>query len=175
MMRNRAKIADYALDTRGASAVEFVLVFPWFIFFVLLILEIGLFFFATSTVEQAVHNYSRKIIELQQKGRARDHAIALRDEITVFLERSQFKSFRFELGYATPTTNFSRKVTRNRLDPKFLEDRTTPFYLRMVVQRPSFVRSVFEPLWAVVGDSEIGGLFSPIDILIINPFPPVDS
>lgn len=160
----------YLKNSSAASAVEFVLVFPWFIFFVLVIIEIGLFFYTTSTVEQAVHNYSRIVAELDQRGRTRDHRRAIEEEILSFVGRGLVNSFRFELGYARPDSNFTKQLTMNWVDPKFLEDRQTPFYLRVVVQRPSFVYGVFRPLWALIGDPAIGGIFSPIDVLIVNPF-----
>lgn len=162
---------NYLGNCRAASAVEFVLTFPFFILFILVIAEIGLFYFATSAVEQGVHNYSRQLALSVKRDRGITYVYGVRDEIAKFVGPRLIKSFQFEIGHATGDVDLSKPLTRSWVDQKFSVDRNVPLYLRVVVMRPSFFYGIFRRLWRIIGDPQIGGLFSPIDVLIVIPFP----
>ncbi len=114
-MRFSIPFQNYVRDRKAAAAVEFVLVFPWFIFFVLLTAELGLFFFTSSTVEQAIHNYSRKIATMEVRQLTAAHADAIEQEILTFVGAEYppiVQSWRRNWDRITPFFDYSPEIRR---------------------------------------------------------------
>ena len=169
-MRLVGLFRSYIGNCRAASTVEFVLTFPLFFFFILVIAEIGLFFFATSVVEQGVHNYSRQLALKLKREKITTYSHGIGEEIGTYIGPRLVKSYKFEIGQATGHVDLSKPLKRSWVDRKFATDRNVPLYLRVVVSRPTVLHGLFRPIWRVIGNPKNGGLFSEIDILIVIPF-----
>lgn len=164
----------YRGDTRAAAAVELALTFPFFLLFISILMELTVFHFATSGVEQGVFDYSRRLIEMTDKGQRRIHRDQLNRELLKFVGGPLIAKVRFDIGSATEKTNFSKKLTGNQLQD-FVADKTKPVYLRVVATRRTFVYGMFQPVWDVITNPANGGLFSDIDVLVVIPWPPEDA
>ena len=169
--RMDAGFCAYMRDTRAAAAVELALTFPFFALFFVLILEIALFFFATSAVEQGVFNYSRYLNQMTTLQRTKTFRDNITHEILQFVGSPLIASIKFEIGPATPGTNFGRPLQINQVDD-FIADKKKPIYLRVVAERRKFTYAMFRPVWDIISNPANGGLFSPIDILVVIPWPP---
>ena len=160
---------DYCRDRRGVASVEMALTFPFFFFFVLLIVEVSFFFYTSTTVERGVHNYSRRLVEMTQRGTTARHADAIADEISRFVGARFVKSLVFAAGQVTPTTNFSKTLNRNQLDRSYLRNTQDPLYFRVVVKRQALSHTTLKPLWDAIAES--GGMLADLDLLIVVPYP----
>lgn len=165
----------YIRNRRGATVVELALTFPFFLLIIMVILETTLFFFASSNAEQAVHNHSRRLILMTSRPMQKDTAATIENELAELINPSYFRSFRFAIDTATPTTDFNRPLRWNYIGPSYLTKKDQPLYFRVVFQRNRFTYQLLRPFWRLMGDPQMGGLYSPIDILIVLPFPPSDQ
>ena len=160
---------DYCRDRRGVASVEMALTFPFFFFLVVLIVEVSFFFYPSTTVERGVHNYSRRLVEMTQRGTTARHADAIADEISRFVGARFVKSLVFAAGQVTPTTNFSKTLNRNQLDRSYLRNTQDPLYFRVVVKRQALSHTTLKPLWDAIAES--GGMLADLDLLIVVPYP----
>lgn len=167
------KFSQYRRDTKAAAAIELALTFPVFLTFVFLMIELALFHFASSAVQQGVFDYSRRLVTMTDKGKRSLHRDAIKQEILQFVGKSLVASMLYELGPVTETTDFKKKLTKNSMKD-FIADKTKPIYLRVVAKRPSFAYAMFQPVLNKIGNAE-SGLFSDIDVLVVVPWPPQDS
>lgn len=161
----------YAQDRKGATAVEVAFTMPFFIMILLVLFEATIFFFASSNAEQALHNYSRNLVLMANAGRTSDHIKNIKKELETLINPKYFLKLTIDVDTATSTSDFTKKLTASTVAPSAFKDKTKPIYVRAVFERRQFSYGIFEPLWRVIGDSDIGGLFSPIDLLIVIPFP----
>lgn len=164
----------YRGDTRAAAAVELALTFPFFMLFVSMIMEFTMFYFATSGVEQGVFDYSRRLVEMNTKGKRSDHRRELGAEIAEFVGTAFIAKIRYEIGPATENADFTKKLSKSVLKD-FVSDKSQPVYLRVVATRRTFTYDMFRPVWDIVSNPDNGGLFSDIDILVVIPWPQQDG
>lgn len=169
------KLNTYIRNCRGATAVELALTFPFFLLILMVILETTMFFFASSNAEQAVHNHSRRLILMTSRPLQNDTAAIIENEIAGLINPSYFRSFQFAIDTATPTTDFNRPLRWNYVGRFYLARKDQPLYFRVVFQRNRFTYQFLRPFWRLMGNPRMGGLYSPIDILIVLPFPPSDQ
>ena len=169
------KFNTYIRNRRGATAVELALTFPFFLLILMVILETTLFFFASSNAEQVVHNHSRRLILMTSRPSQKDTSVAIENEIAELINPSYFRSFRFAIDTATPTTDFKRSIRQNHVGRFYLNKKDQPLYFRVVFQRNQFTYQFLRPIWRLIGNPRLGGLYAPIDVLIVLPFPPSDQ
>ena len=173
MKRLKTKFHLYCRQTRGFAAIELALTFPFFMFFLLLIVEVSLYFFATSAVEKGVHNYSRQLVEMTRRGTTASHEDQIEKEIAQFVGPRLVKSVRFAAGQVTTQTNFEAPLRRSHLDRSYLQNRDQPLYFRVVVERPMIAQHILKPFWDQI--THKNGLIADIDILIVVPYPHPDA
>lgn len=160
----------FICDTRAASAVEVALTMPFFLIFVAVILETATFFFANAAVEQAMFNYSRLLPTMARTARTATIQEAMDKELRNFVGPYLIKSFKFEIGPATGVTDFNKVLTANKVT-EFTKDKSKPIYFRVVATRRTFTRKSLSYVWNAISPSKDTGLFTPIDVLIVIPFP----
>lgn len=168
------RFACYRRDSRASATVELVLTLPLFILFILVTVEVALYYFVSSSVQQGAFAYSRQLADAQRTGRVTAHRDAIRAEILQFFDRRLIKTMNFEIGPVTETTDFTRPLTGDAVR-NFIGNRTGAYYLRVVVQRQSVSYGVFKPVWDVISDPQKGGMFSKIDVFVVIPWPPKDN
>lgn len=162
---------DYCCDRKAAAAVEVALTFPFFALFILIMIEVSLFFFASSAVHQGVFDYSRRLTSMNSKGKIKFHQDGIEKDILEFVGKPLIKSIKFEVGPVTPTTDFRKTLKQNSVQD-FVKDKSQPIYLRVVAQRQNFTYGMFKYVWNAICDPKNGGLFSEIDVLVVIPWPP---
>ena len=161
---------NYLGDTRAAAAVELALTMPFFLIFIAVIIETAVFFFATSAVEQGMFNYSRKLTAMTRTARTVTLQAGVDKDLYAFVSPYLVKSFLFEIGPATAETDFTKELKSNRVID-FTKDKTKPVYLRVVAERQSYTYKTMSFVWNAISPKPKTGLFSPIDILVVIPFP----
>lgn len=169
------KFNAYILNCRGATVVEIALTFPFFLLIISVIIETTLFFFASSNAEQAVHNHSRRLILMTHRTSQAEATQAINKELEGLINPSYFRSFKFAIDTARPSTNFNQPMRQNHVGRFYVNNKDQPLYFRVVFERNQFVYRFFRPFWRLLSDPQLGGFNSPIDILIVLPFPPSDQ
>lgn len=172
--RLRAVAAGYGRDTKAAAAVELALTLPFFLIFILVMMELAVYFFASSAVTQGVFDYSRRLIHATEKGKKKVHRDLIKTEILKFVGSPLIARIRYEIGPVTDKTDFAKSITNNGLKD-FTADHSQPVYLRVLATRRTFTYQMFKPVWDVVTDKKNGGLFSDIDVLVVIPWPAEDQ
>ncbi len=165
---------SFLADTRAVAAVEVALTMPFFLIFAAVLIETAVFFFATSGVEQGIFNYSRRLTAMTKTERARTLRKSVDADLREFANSYLIKSFRFEIGPATGTADFNKPLSKSRV-VDFTTDRSKPVYLRVVAQRRTFTRESLSFVWDAISPNNQTGLFAPIDILVVIPFPEEDD
>jgi hypothetical protein len=169
-----SRLFAYLRNRRGATAVEFVLTFPFFIAIVFMIAETSIYFFAVSNAEKAVHNYSREIVEMNAPVIVEAHEERIWNQLGFLMNRRYFQSLRFTIDTAMPTTDFSSALQDNFVGANIFDNRNRPIFFRVVLQPRGLSYALTRPFWLAIGAAQGGGLLAPIDILIVIPFPARD-
>ena len=173
-VRAAAVTRAYLGDTRAAAAVELALTMPFFLIFFAVVIETAVFFFASSAVEQGVFNYSRTLTGMTRTARMQTLQKGVEKDLYAFVSPYLIKSFFFEIGPANAKTDFTKELKGNRVID-FTTDKTKPVYLRVVAERQTFTRSSLSFVWDTISPTNKTGLFAPIDILVVIPFPDEDQ
>lgn len=160
----------YIENTQAAAAVEVALTLPFFLIFIAVMIETAVFFFATSGVEQGMFDYSRRLTAMTKTEKLRTLRTGVNKDLRTYVNPYLIKSFNFEIGPATENVDFKKPLTKNRVKD-FTADKSIPVYLRVVAKRRTFTRESLAFVWNAISPSQNTGLFAPIDILVVIPFP----
>lgn len=166
-----SRFCAYLGNRRGATAVEFVLTLPLFLATVFMIVETTLYFFAASNAERAVHSYSRQLVLMQRPVDVATQEERIWTELAALTQPQLFQSMRFAIGTAMPNTDFITPLARNTIGPNIFQNMDKPVFLRVVFQRRSVASILTRPFWLAINAAGAGGLFAPIDVLVVLPFP----